>query len=119
GRQRDVEGVKALAVATHKSNEIYRHGGVRVHGGSVILEPNLNGNDLGEIAKKGVWLAKAGFGAFKTAFEYTPLVAAARAHGMITTCPTGRSSIPGAGAITGGHLLAIKPPESLHVTRPP
>jgi enamidase len=119
GRPRDAEGVKALAVAAHKCFEHYRPGGMRVHAGSVILEPTLNGNDLGEIAKKGVWLAKAGFGAFKTAFEYAPLVAAARAHGMITTCHTGGSSIPGSGAITGAHLLAMKPHVSFHVNGGP
>jgi len=119
GRPRDAEGVKALAVAAHKCFEHYRPGGMRVHAGSVILEPTLNGNDLGEIAKNGVWLAKAGFGAFKTAFEYAPLVAAARAHGMITTCHTGGSSIPGSGAITGDHLLAMKPHVSFHVNGGP
>src|SRR5262245_43600168 len=115
GRPRDADGVKALAVAAHKCFVHYRPGGMKVHAGSVILEPTLNGNDLGEIAKQGVWLAKAGFGAFKTAFEYAPLVAAARAHGMITTCHTGGSSIPGSGAITGDHLLAMKPHVSFHV----
>ncbi len=119
GRPRDAEGVKALAVAAHKCFEHYRPGGMKVYAGSVILEPTLTGNDLGEIAKKGVWLAKAGFGAFKTAFEYTPLVAAARAHGMITTCHTGGSSIPGSGAITGDHLLAMKPHVSFHVNGGP
>ena len=119
GRPRDAEGVKALAVAAHKCFEHYRPGGMRVYAGSVILEPTLSGNDLGEIAKKGVWLAKAGFGAFKTAFEYAPLVAAARAHGMITTCHTGGSSIPGSGAITGDHLLAMKPHVSFHVNGGP
>jgi enamidase len=119
GRPRDAEGVKALAVAAHKCFEHYRPGGMKVHAGSVILEPTLTGNDLGEIAKKGVWLAKAGFGSFKTAFEYAPLVAAARAHGMITTCHTGGSSIPGSGAITGDHLLAMKPHVSFHVNGGP
>ena len=119
GRPRDAEGVKALAVAAQKCFEHYRPGGMRVYAGSVILEPTLNGNDLGEIAKKGVWLAKAGFGAFKTAFEYAPLVAAARAHGMITTCHTGGSSIPGSGAITGDHLLAMNPHVSFHVNGGP
>src|SRR5712672_963148 len=119
GRPRDAEGVKALAVAAHKCFEHYRPGGMKVYAGSVILEPTLNGNDLGEIAKKGVWLAKAGFGAFKTAFEYTPLVAAARAHGMITTCHTGGSSIPGSGAIAGDHLLAMQPHVSFHVNGGP
>ena len=66
-----------------------------------------------------MWLAKAGFGAFETAFEYAPLVAAARAHGMITTCHTGGSSIPGSGAITGDHLLAMKPHVSFHVNGGP
>lgn len=86
-----------------------------VHAGSVILEPGLNGNDLGEIVKKGVWLAKAGFGAFSSAYDYAPLIAAARAHGMITTVHTGGSSILGSGAITGDHLLALKPHVSFHV----
>ena len=81
---------------------------MKVHAGSVILEPGLTGNDLGEIAKQGVWLAKAGFGAFETPYDYAPLIAAARAHGMITTVHTGGSSIPGSGAITGDHLLALR-----------
>jgi enamidase len=119
GRPRDADGVKALAVAAHKSFAHYRPGGMRVHAGSVILEPTLTGNDLGEIAKQGVWLAKAGFGAFATAFEYAPLIAAARAHGMITTVHTGGASIPGSGAITGDHLLALKPHVSFHVNGGP
>jgi enamidase len=119
GRPRDADGVKALAVAAQKCFEHYRPGGMTVYAGSVILEPTLTGNDLGEIAKQGVWLAKAGFGAFKTAFEYAPLMAAARAHGMITTCHTGGSSIPGSGAITGDHLLAMRPHVSFHVNGGP
>jgi enamidase len=119
GRPRDADGVKALAVAAHKCFETYRPGGMRVHAGSIILEPGLTGNDLGEIAKQGVWLAKAGFGAFESAYEYAPLIAAARAHGMITTVHTGGSSIPGSGAITGDHLLALRPHVSFHVNGGP
>ena len=119
GRPRDADGVKALAVAAHKCFKDYRPGGMRVHAGSVILEPTLTGNDLGEIAKQGVWLAKAGFGAFASAYDYGPLVAAARAHGMVSTVHTGGSSIPGSGAITGDHLLALKPDVSFHVNGGP
>jgi enamidase len=119
GRPRDADGVKALAVAAHKCFEHYRPGGMKVHAGSVILEPGLSGNDLGEIAKQGVWLAKAGFGAFATAYEYAPLIAAARAHHMITTVHTGGSSIPGSGAITGDHLLALRPHVSFHINGGP
>ncbi len=119
GRPRDPEGVKALAVAAHKCFEGYRPGGMTVHAGSIILEPGLTGNDLGEITKKGVWLAKAGFGSFATPYEYAPLIAAARAHDMITTVHTGGSSIPGSGAITGDHLLALRPHVSFHVNGGP
>src|SRR5262245_61912530 len=119
GRPHDADGVKALAVAAHKCFEHYRPGGMKVHAGSVILEPTLSGNDLGEIAKHGVWLAKAGFGAFATPYEYAPLIAAARTHGMITTVHTGGSSIPGSGAITGDHLLALRPHVSFHVNGGP
>ena len=39
GRPKDREGVKALAIAAHKSWDNFRPGGMRVHGGAVILEP--------------------------------------------------------------------------------
>ena len=39
GRPRDVEGVKALAVAAQRCFADYRPGGMRVIAGSVILEP--------------------------------------------------------------------------------
>jgi enamidase len=119
GRPRDAEGVKGLAVAARKCFEHYRPGGMTVHAGSIILEPGLTGNDLGEVAKYGVWLAKAGFGAFANAYEYAPLIAAAHAHDLITTVHTGGSSIPGSGAVTGDHLLALRPRVSFHINGGP
>ena len=119
GRPSDVEGVKALAIAAQRCFSTYRPGGMRVHAGSIILEPGLTGADLAEVSKKGVWLAKAGFGAVKTAYEYGPLVTAAKAAGMITTMHTGGSSIPGSGAITGDHLLAVRPHVSFHINGGP
>src|SRR6201996_6148006 len=67
GRPKDVEGVKALAVAAHKCFTGYRPGGMTVHAGSVILEPGLQEEDFAELRGHGVWLAKAGFGAFRSA----------------------------------------------------
>ncbi len=119
GRPKDPEGVKALAVAAQRCFATYRPGGMRVCAGSVILEPGLTAADLQEISGKGVWLAKAGFGAMQTAYDYVPLVAAAKEAGMITTCHTGGSSIPGSGAITGDHLLAMRPHVSFHVNGGP
>jgi enamidase len=119
GRPRDVEGVKALAIAAQRCFADYRPGGMRVFAGSVILEPGLKETDFRELAQKGVKLAKAGFGAVKTAYDYVPLVADAKAAGLITTCHTGGSSIPGSGAITGDHLLKMHPHVSFHINGGP
>jgi enamidase len=119
GRPRDPEGVKALAIAAQRCFTDYRPGGMRVIAGSVILEPGLTARDFEELAAKGVRLAKAGFGAVKTAYDYVPLVEAAKAAGLITTCHTGGSSIPGSGAITGDHLLAMHPHVSFHINGGP
>jgi enamidase len=119
GRPRDVEGVKALAIAAQHCFNNYRPGGMRVIAGSVILEPGLTRADFDELAKKGVQLAKAGFGAVKTAYEYVPLVGDAKAAGLITTCHTGGSSIPGSAAITGDHLLKMDPHVSFHINGGP
>src|ERR1700684_916516 len=70
GRPRDPEGVKALALAAHECFEHYRPGGMTAHVGSFILEPGLTQADFAELKRQGVWLAKAGFGDFKSAFEY-------------------------------------------------
>jgi enamidase len=119
GRPRDVEGVKALALAAQRCFAEYRPGGMRVIAGSVILEPGLKQSDFRQLVQEGVKLAKAGFGAVKTAYDYVPLVADAKAAGLITTCHTGGSSIPGSGAITGDHLLKMHPHVSFHINGGP
>jgi len=119
GRPKDPEGVKALAVAAMKCFESYRPGGMRVCAGSVILEPGLKEQDFEELARKGVWLAKAGFGAFDTPFDYAPLVRWAKQHGMITTVHTGGASIPGSSGIWADHLIAMQPNVSFHVNGGP
>jgi enamidase len=115
----DPEGVKALALAAQRCFATYRPAGMRVIAGSVILEPGLQASDFTELAERGVTLAKAGFGAVKTAYDYVPLVRDADAAGLITTCHTGGSSIPGSGAITGDHLLAMHPHVSFHINGGP
>ena len=119
GRPHDPEGVKALALAAQRCFANYRPGGMRVWAGSIILEPGLVEADFKEIAGKGVWLAKAGFGQVKTPFDYVPLVGWARAAGMITTVHTGGASIPDSSPITGDHLLAMQPHVSFHINGGP
>jgi enamidase len=119
GRPRDVEGVKALAVAAQRCFADWRPAGMRVIAGSVILEPGLKASDFSELAGKGVRLAKAGFGGVDSAYDYAPLVADAKAAGLITTCHTGGASIPGSGAIAGDHLLKIRPHVAFHINGGP
>jgi len=119
GRPHDRGGLKALSLAAHACFENYRPGGMRVHAGSIILDPELQLSDLAELAEGGIWLAKAGFGAFDDAFAYAPYIKAARDAGMITTVHTGGSSIPGSGAISGDHILALDPHVSFHVNGGP
>jgi enamidase len=119
GRPKDAAGVKALALAARACFLDYRPGGMRVHAGSVILEPGLTEGDLEELAGAGIWLAKAGFGAFATPFDYAPLMVAARRLGMVTTMHTGGSSIPGSSGIWAEHVLASNPTVSFHVNGGP
>ena len=119
GRPTDPAGIKALAVAAFKSFQNFRPGGMRVHGGSIILEPGLKECDFREVAAQGVWLAKAGFGAVQTPFDYAPMIAWAKSAGMITTVHTGGSSIPGSGAIRAEHLVAMQPHVSFHINGGP
>jgi enamidase len=119
GRPRDPAGVKALAIAARKSFETYRPGGMRVCAGSVILEPGLTEADFKEMADQGVWLAKAGFGAFATPYDYEPYIKMAREHGMVSTIHTGGSSIPGSSGIWADHVLRTGADVSFHVNGGP
>ena len=119
GRPKDPAGVKALAVAAQKSFQAYRPGGMRVHAGAVILEPGLSRADFEDIRSQGVWLAKAGFGAFATPYGYKEQIAWARELGMITLVHTGGSSIPGSSGVWADHLLELMPHVSFHTNGGP
>ncbi|MGH7755533.1 MAG: amidohydrolase family protein, partial [Vulcanimicrobiaceae bacterium] len=120
GRPSDRVGVKALAVAAQRCFANYRPWGVTIHAGSVILEPELTPEDFVELRRDGVWLAKAGFGAFPTAMDYVPAVQAARAAGLVVMCHTGGGSIPGSQAKIGADaLLAMQPDVAGHVNGGP
>lgn len=119
GRPKDTQGVKALAVAAHKCFENYRPGGMRVHAGSLILEPGLTRHDFDEVKADGVWLTKAGFGAVDSATDYVDLVATARDAGLMTTLHTGGCSIPGTFPVTGQDVLDINPHISFHINGGP
>ncbi len=107
GRPRDRAGVKALALVAHRSWSQVRPGGVKVLGGSLIVEPTLHPEDFAELAAEGVGLAKVGFGAFERQADAAPLVRAAQAAGMIVMNHTGGASIPGSSSVGIDDVLAL------------
>lgn len=120
GRPTTPRGVKALAIAAALSFEHYRPGGMRVHGGSVILEPGLTAADFAELHREGVRMAKGGFGCFADAEEYVPMVRAAREAGLVVMCHSGGGSIPGSkDKIDADLLLRMNPNVAGHVNGGP
>jgi enamidase len=115
GRPHDPAGVKALALLAHRAFEALRPGGMRVHGGSLILEPGLVDEDFAELASEGVWQAKAGMGSFSPSAGAAPLVRMAQSHGFKVMCHTGGVSIPDSSPVTADDLLEIRPDVAGHV----
>ncbi len=107
GRPTDRAGVKALAIAAQRSWESVRPGGVKVLGGSVIVEPTLEPGDFAELARERVGLAKVGFGAFPRQADAAPLVRAAQAAGMVVMNHTGGASLPSSSPVTIDDVLAL------------
>lgn len=116
GRPKDVVGLKALAIAVARAYATFRPGGVKVRAGAPILEQCLVEADFVEMAAGGVTLiGEIGLGSVKTGADAAPMVAWARAHGMISTFHTGGPSLPGSGAIGADVVLEANPDIAGHI----
>jgi enamidase len=114
GRPSDPAGVKALALAAQRAFSSFRPGGMKVLGGSLIIEPGLTEADLEELAGEGVWLAKVGFGAWERQADAAPIVRAAQRHGFVVMAHTGGASIPGSSSVTFEDIITLDPDISGH-----
>jgi enamidase len=119
GRPHDAAGVKALAVIAQRSWSAYRPGGMKVLGGSIVLEPSLTDADLAEVAAEGVRLAKFGFGLYADPADGVPQVRGAQAAGITVMCHSGGASIPGSKPISADHLLLLRPDVCGHLNGGP
>ncbi|WP_338833198.1 Enamidase [Moorella humiferrea] len=120
GRPKDPAGTKALAVLAHKSFANARPGGVKVHGGALILEPGLTEADFAELAAAGVWLVgEIGLGGVKTAEQAAPMVEWAHKYGFKVAMHTGGTSIPGSSTVTAAQVMATKPDVVSHLNGGP
>lgn len=119
GRPTDAVGLKGLAVAARACFLNYRPRGMKVHAGSIVIEPTLSEEDFREVAERGVWLAKYGFGAFENPLDGEPQIRWAQKYGIKVMCHCGGASIPGSQPITADHLLILKPDVCGHVNGGP
>ncbi len=116
GRPKDVVGLKALAIAVARAYATFRPGGVKVRAGAPILEQGLVEADFAEMAAGGVRLiGEIGLGSIKTGADAAPMVAWARAHGMVSTFHTGGPSLPGSSAIGADAVLEANPDIAGHI----
>ena len=120
GRPKDVAGTKALAVLAHKSFQNVRPGGVKLHGGALILEKGLTEKDFEELAREGVWLVgEIGLGSINKPEDAAPMVEWAKKYGFKTMMHTGGTSIPGSTTVTAADVMQVKPHVVSHLNGGP
>lgn len=120
GRPKDVAGTKALAILAAKSFSNARPSGVKVLGGSIILEPGLQEKDFEELAREGVKVvAEIGLGGVKSPKEAAPMVKWAKKYGMVVMMHTGGTSIPGSATVSADDVIATDPDIVSHINGGP
>ena len=120
GRPKDVAGTKALAVLAHKSFQNVRPGGVKLHGGALILEKGLTEKDFEELAREGGWLVgEIGLGSINKPEDAAPMVEWAKKYGFKTMMHTGGTSIPGSTTVTAADVMQVKPHVVSHLNGGP
>lgn len=120
GRPKDPSGTKALAILAHKSSQNARPGGVKLHGGALILEKGLVEKDFEELAAEGLWLVgEVGLGSIKSPEDAAPMVKWAKKNGFKVMMHTGGTSIPGSSTITADDVINTDPTVVSHINGGP
>ena len=106
GRPRDVVGLKAMAIAAQRMFTAFRPGGMKIHAGAPVIEPDMVEQDFKDLAEAGVTLlGEVGLGGVKDGPTARRMVAWARQYGIQSTIHTGGPSIPGSGLIDAAVVL--------------
>lgn len=120
GRPKDPAGTKALAILAAKSFAIFRPGGGKVVGGSVILEKGLTRADFEELAKEGVrTVGEIGLGTIKNPEDAAPMVKWAKECGMTVMMHAGGTSIPGSSTVSAEMVMQTNPDIVSHINGGP
>lgn len=118
GRPRDRAGVKALAILAAKSFANSRPGGVKVLGGTMVLESGLLEEDFAEVAREGVRCVK-----FLTEIENVDEAKSfsrwAKKYGVKVIIHCGGASLPGVKTTTADSIIQIEPDVVAHINGGP
>lgn len=121
GRPTDAAGVKSLAILGAKVGRNYRPGGgLKFHGGAIILEKGLKKSDFEEMAKEGVKVvAEIGAAGLHSLEEIREYLDWAREVGMVIPLHFGGRSVPGSACIYAKEAIALGPDVVLHINGGP
>ena len=120
GRPKDPAGVKALAILAAKSWANFRPGGMKVLGGSVILEKGLTEADFDEMAREGVKIVgEIGLGSVKDPDEAAEMCGWAKKRGMVVMMHSGGTSIPGSSVVGADQITKVNPSVISHINGGP
>jgi enamidase len=115
GRPHDPVVAKALAIAYSKCFENFRPNGMKIHAGTVLLEPGLTEADFAEMVRHGVRYAKYGFGGYADPRDGEQDIRNAQKHGLCVMAHSGGTSIPGSTHIDYDILLYLRPDVCGHI----
>ena len=121
GRPMDGIGTKALSILKRRADAKWRPGGgLKVHGGSLILEKGLTEEDFKEMAEAGVWcIAEIGGAGIDRYEEVAPMLQWARKYGFKVPVHIGGQAIPVGSIMTADEVLRFKPDMVVHLNGGP
>lgn len=118
GRPQTAKGTKALSMLLAYTYQNFRPGGgLKVHGGSVILESGLTKDDFAEMHEAGIRIvAEIGGSGVTDPKEVNPMVKWARDLGWVIPVHFGPKSVPAsASLLTAESVLRYEPDVLVHV----
>ncbi len=112
----DAIGCKAAAIMAHRVFERFRPGGgLKVHGGALVLVHGLTEQDFKDMHDAGVWIiAEIGGGGLSDPKEVAPMLEWARKYGFFFSIHLAPPSIPGSSWVTSKEILELKPHKVAH-----
>lgn len=120
GRQRTRLGAKTIAMAAAQSSQTLRPGGAKLHGGALLIEPDLTPQDFEDMAEAGVHLVgEIGLGSSMDPEAIRWPVEEARRRGWVLPMHVGGASVPGSHVVGADKVLALRPDVVCHANGGP